>query len=241
MADFKLNGITPDGVGKIKLGSVDVQEIYMGSTLVWPPSIDPGQVEICSLIWTNTNSIETELIAGGNIPISANGVEWRAAWINQTPAACYWDFDANNASYGLIYNYFAKNLVKPPVGFRLPTPSDFNTLETAPCFPSPTPNGNKNRYGASPGNWDPSLLTNTTELGDSGFNSQGYGYTSVASSGQGGIIFSLPQRAEGYWTDIASISTIGWGLQITPQGDLGSLGFSDANSWGLFIRFVKDA
>jgi hypothetical protein len=38
MADLKLNGITPDGVGKIKLGSVDVQEIYMGSTLVWPPS-----------------------------------------------------------------------------------------------------------------------------------------------------------------------------------------------------------
>ena len=36
MADLKLNGITPDGVGKIKLGSADVQEIYMGSTLVWP-------------------------------------------------------------------------------------------------------------------------------------------------------------------------------------------------------------
>ncbi len=41
MADFKLNGITPDGVGKIKLGSVDVQEIYMGSTLVWPASDTP--------------------------------------------------------------------------------------------------------------------------------------------------------------------------------------------------------
>ena len=38
MADLKINGITPDGVGKIKLGSVDVQEIYMGSTLVWPIS-----------------------------------------------------------------------------------------------------------------------------------------------------------------------------------------------------------
>src|SRR5210317_2255650 len=41
MADFKLNGITPDGVGKIKIGSVDVQEIYMGSTLVWPMSTPP--------------------------------------------------------------------------------------------------------------------------------------------------------------------------------------------------------
>ena len=45
MADFKLNGITPDGVGKIKLGSVDVQEIYMGSTLVWPLSSPPCMFE----------------------------------------------------------------------------------------------------------------------------------------------------------------------------------------------------
>jgi surface protein len=42
MADLKLNGITPNGVGKIKLGSADVQKIYMGSTLVWPPSSPPG-------------------------------------------------------------------------------------------------------------------------------------------------------------------------------------------------------
>ena len=69
MSDLKLNGITPNGVGKIMLGSADVQEIYMGSTLVWPISIDPGQVQICNLIWTDTNSSETELIAGGNIPI----------------------------------------------------------------------------------------------------------------------------------------------------------------------------
>ena len=41
MADFKLNGVTPDGVGKIKIGSTNVQEIYMGSTLVWPMSTPP--------------------------------------------------------------------------------------------------------------------------------------------------------------------------------------------------------
>ena len=199
-----------------------------------------GQVEICSLIWTNTNSSETELIAGGNIPILTNAVDWKAAWSNQTPAACYWYFDANNASYGLIYNYFARNLVKPPAGFRLPTPSDFETLETAPCFPSPTPNGGKNRYGANPGNWDPSLLTNTTELGDSGFDSQGYGYTSIAPSSQGSIFFSLPQQAEGYWTNIDSNNSIGWGLQIQ-TGELVSINFGNSNGWGLFIRFVKDA
>ena len=36
MGDLKLNNITPDGVGKIKLGSTNVQKIYNGSTLVWP-------------------------------------------------------------------------------------------------------------------------------------------------------------------------------------------------------------
>lgn len=38
MADLKLNGITPQGIGKINLGSSAVQKIYSNSTLVWPPS-----------------------------------------------------------------------------------------------------------------------------------------------------------------------------------------------------------
>jgi surface protein len=42
MADLKLNNITPNGVGKIKLGSSDVQKIYNGSTLVWPISPTPA-------------------------------------------------------------------------------------------------------------------------------------------------------------------------------------------------------
>ena len=235
MADLKLNGATPDGIA---LGSTKVKKVYSGTTLVWP--LIPGEVEICDLIWTDTNSSETELIAGGNIPILTNGVQWFDHWAAQTPAACYWNFDVNNASYGLIYNYFARNLVKIPIGFRLPTPSDFNTLDTTPCFPSSPPTGNKNRYGAKPGDWEPSLLTNTTELGDSGFDSQGYGYTVIASQSQGGISFVLPKRAEGYWTDIDSNNLIGWGLNIG-QSDLTSINFSFSNAWGLFIRFVKDA
>jgi len=215
----------------------------MGIPMIPPDSsASSNEVTICGLTWKTKNSSETELTAGGNIPILTNGVDWRSYWSNQNPAACYWDFDANNASYGLIYNYFARNLVKLPVGFRLPTPSDFETLDTPPCFNLPPPDVNKNRYGANPGNWDPSLLTNTTELGDSGFNSQGYGYTSIAPSSQGGIFFSLPQQAEGYWTNIDSNNTIGWGLQIDiTKNELYSINFSNANSWGLFIRFVKDA
>lgn len=40
MADLKLNGITPDCIGSIKLGGIDVQKIYDGSTLVWPFGCD---------------------------------------------------------------------------------------------------------------------------------------------------------------------------------------------------------
>ena len=113
MADLKFNGITP-GVNKIKLGNSSVQKIYDGSTLVWPTSIDPGEVQICDLIWTTTNSTETELIAGGNIPIYTNAVEMRAKYLQQQPAACYWQFDENESYRGLYYNIYARNVVKPP-------------------------------------------------------------------------------------------------------------------------------
>ena len=41
MADLKLNGVTPAGIGKIKLGSTDVKKVYSGTTLVWPISSPP--------------------------------------------------------------------------------------------------------------------------------------------------------------------------------------------------------
>ena len=50
MADLKLNGVTPAGIGKIKLGSIKVQKVYSGSTLVWP--LYPGEVTICEYICT---------------------------------------------------------------------------------------------------------------------------------------------------------------------------------------------
>lgn len=184
MADLKLNGITPDGVGKIKLGSVDVQEIYMGSTLVWPtstpPGPDPETVNICNLIWTTTNSIETELIAGGNIPICTTTAEMQTKDQQQLPAACYWNFDANESYRGLYYNIHARSLVKPPSGFRLPTPTDYNIIAASPCNPN---SPNQNRYGAPlPNNYDPNVLTDTSFLGATGFNAYGYGGGRVLSA-----------------------------------------------------------
>ena len=217
----------------------------MGIPMIPQSGDDPGtgQVEICSLIWTNTNSSETELIAGGNIPILTNQADWYSAWQAQTPAACYWDFDPNNASYGLIYNLFARNVVKKPIGFRLPTNADWDSLFSPPCFPFPAPTGNKNRYGANPGNWDPSLLTITAELGDSGFNSQGYG-RAVLNIFTGVFSFIDSGEWEQYHTDDTT-NFSGWYGYIVNNNSLEATflalnGNPDPGSDGCFIRFCKD-
>ena len=202
-----------------------------------------GQVEICSLIWTNTNSSETELIAGGNIPILTNQADWYSAWQAQTPAACYWDFNSNNASYGLIYNLFARNVVKPPIGFRLPTNDDWESLALEPCFPFPAPTGGRNRYGANPGNWNPSLLTITDELGDSGFNSQGYGraFLNVSS---GVFSFLNSGEYEYYHTDDTTNFSGFYGYYVqfgSLQGVFLALNGNPNNgAYSCFIRFCKD-
>ncbi len=234
MSDLKLNGITPDGVGKIKLGNTDVQKIYSNETLVWP-SLGPGEVEICNLIWTNTNYTETELTAGGNLPILTNQTDWYNAWQAQTPAACYIDFDSNNSSYGLIYNYWGRLEVKKPLGFRLPTQSDFSTIFSSPCFTGVI----SNRYGANPGVWDPSLLTDTTELGDSGFNSQGYGQ-GVLNSATGVVTFPDFGVKESYWLDSIDATSKGFGLFVS-NGYLNGIIKGNSTRWMLFVRLVKDA
>ena len=238
MADLKIQGITPVA-GKLKLGSSDVSKIYSGSTLVWPTSPGPGQVQICDLIWTDTNSSETELIAGGNIPILTNNTDWNNAYQNQTPAACYWDFDSNNASYGLLYSYFTKDLVKPPAGFRLPTDSDWFSMTSSPCY---TNTGSRfNRYGANPGNWDPAILTNTAELGDSGFNLQGYG-EALLNPSTNLLDFQNDQVVGAIWVNKITGWPVAYGFFIdTNAGVLGSINYGDYDRRTFFMRFVKDA
>ena len=90
MADFKIQGITPIA-GKIKVGDNSVEKIYSGSTLVWPtssPAPDPGEIEVCNYIWTQENSIETELAAGGNIPIVSDFASFKLLNDASQPCAC---------------------------------------------------------------------------------------------------------------------------------------------------------
>ena len=237
MGNLKINGITPTS---IYLGGSDVQKIYNGSELVWPPSIDPGGVEICNLIWTDVNSSETELIAGGNIPILTNQAEWYSAWQAQTPAACYRNFDSNNASYGLLYNYFAKDLVKPPLGFNLPTITQYNVLKNAPCYTDT--GGGLNRYGENPGNWNLSQLTNTSELGDSGLNIQGNGYAELNTITQT-VTFPNFEIVETHWMNVIVPGGVDGNMLFinSLSGTLGQTYRSPDNKFAYFIRFVKDA
>ena len=46
MADLKLNGITPDCIGSIKLGGIDVQKIYDGNTMIWPFGCDDPYIPV---------------------------------------------------------------------------------------------------------------------------------------------------------------------------------------------------
>jgi len=234
MADLKLNGVTPDGIA---LGSTKVKKVYNGSTRVWPP-LGPGEVEICDLIWTDTNSSETELITGGNIRIIDNQADWYTYWLSQSPVACYWNFDSNNASYGLLYSYFAKDLVKPPLGFRLPLNPDFNVLKNAPCYTNT--GGGLNRYGKNPGNWDPALLTNTSELGDSGLNIQGYGYAILNTTTQS-LSFQTDGITEVHWADQQTPGAVDGVMHFILNGALGVTSLPPDNKNSYFIRFVKDA
>jgi uncharacterized protein (TIGR02145 family) len=242
MADLKLNNTTPDGVGKIKLGSTNVQKIYKGSTLVWPtspgPAPDPGQVEICGLIWTDANSSETELIAGGNIPILTTAAEMRTKFLQQKPAACYWQFDENESYRGLYYNIYARNVVKPPSGFRLPTYSDYSTLNQQACNPN-TPN--QNRHGAPPpNNYNPSLLTNTDFLGDSGFNAYGYGGAAVLNSTE--VFWQFDTTYAVFWTSGAANQTGSRiSFAVSSSNYLTFAAWADSTYELASIRFVKDA
>jgi len=201
------------------------------------PGPGPGEVEICSLIWTTENSSETELIAGGNIPILTTAAEMRTKYLQQQPAACYWQFDENESYRGLYYNIYARNVVKPPSGFRLPTFSDYSTLTGAGCN-SDRPN--QNRYGAPlPNNYNPSLLTNTDFLGDSGFNAYGYGAASVFSSTQ---VFWLSNTTHAtFWTSGAANQTGSRiSFAVTSSNYLTALSWANSDADLASIKFVKN-
>jgi uncharacterized protein (TIGR02145 family) len=231
MGDLKINGYTPTN---IQLGGADVQKIYNGSELVWPSSLGPDEVQVCSLIWKKANSTTLAKVGGGNIDFATNANDWASAHTNQIPTACYFEFDSSKASYGLIYNHWAKSVIQPPTGFRLPSQDDISELTA--CYGT-----NDNPLGADPGLWDTSLLTNTIGLGTSGFNAHGYGYAYVGYTLSEPVSWVENKRVEIYWGDNNYPSLTGLHVQFYTNGHLRQVTYSNSNKEiSTFIRFVKD-
>jgi hypothetical protein len=259
MADLKFGNVTP-AVGNIKLGSNNVSEIYQGTTKLWPLGTppQPGEVTVCDLVWTKTNSTITATTTGGNIPIVTNENDWITKCQNNEAAACYWQFDSNNSYRGLYYNVFATDVIQPPTGFRLPTQQDWQDLIS--CAATGSPDGNldvtslgNNYYGFWPSN-----VVSNSRFGTVDFNSIGAGYASNGSTsspppypsqgwfsqGQRDIYHqqqpSLPASyypVAMFWSGPTSL-TQDWiaGYSAATFTD----GFATGKNFGYSMRFVKD-
>jgi uncharacterized protein (TIGR02145 family) len=154
------------------------------------------------------------------------------------PAAAYWQYNENESSRGLYYNLYARSVVKPPSGFRLPTYQDYQEIADLACNPN---DPNQNTHGAPlPNNFDPTKLTNTDFLGDSGFNAYGYGKALVFSSNT--TAWSSDGVAATFWTSRAENlvgSRIDFSCVSTPTLELSV--WADSSFELASIRFVKDA
>jgi len=262
MADLKFGNVTP-AVGNIKLGSNNVSEIYQGATKLWPlgTSPQPGEVTVCDLIWTKTNSTITATTTGGAIPIVTNENDWITKCQNNDPAACYWQFDSNNAFRGLYYNVFTTEVIQPPAGFRLPTPQDWQDLIDCAATGSPdstkdvTSLGN-NYYGF----WSSNIASNS-RFGTVDFNSIGAGFAANSSTSS-----PPPYPSQGWfsqgtrdlyhqqqpWSSLPASYypvTMFWrGPQGANQNWIVGYnnasfndGFTSGKNGGALMRFVKDA
>ena len=180
MADLKFGNVTP-AVGNIKLGSDNVSEIYQGSTKLWPLGTppQPGEVTVCDLVWTKTNSTITATTTGGNIPIVTDATGWGQAVQNQQPAACYYQHDPVTYGYlGLYYNKFCLSVIQPPTGFRLPSPADWNDLRTCLLPPPPiTDSTYSNQIANNYYNLWPSAVNSLSDINTVDFNSIAGGAT----------------------------------------------------------------
>lgn len=254
MADLKFGGVTP-GTGDIKVGSSNASKIYQGSTLLWPLGVapQPGEVTICDLIWTKTNSTITATTTGGTIPITTDATGWGQAIENQQPAACWYKNDQATYGYlGLFYNKFCLDVIQPPAGFRLPTSTDWT--DTRSCVASGQPQINyanqivNNYYDL----W-PSAVNSLSDINTIDFNSIGGGSISASK-------FSGSNYYQSFWnTDRAYY----WHSSQTSTNPRTALGIIHAyrssnnyvylnnlssttssslvyNSNGFNIRFVKD-
>ncbi len=255
MADLKFGGVTP-GTGDIKVGSSNASKIYQGSTLLWPLGVapQPGEVTVCDLIWTKTNSTITATTTGSTIPITTDAIGWGQAIENQQPAACWYKNDQATFGYlGLFYNKFCLDVIQPPAGFRLPTSTDWT--DTRSCVASGQPQvNNVNKIVNNYYDLWPSAVNSLSDINTIDFNSIGGGHISAykTSGSNYGQSFWNTDRAF-YWhsnqtstnprTVLGIIHAYSSFNNYVYSNNVSSTTSSGLpyNSNGFNIRFVKDA
>lgn len=151
-------------------------------------------VTIGSQVWMKFNLDVTtyqngELIERADLPFNNNIT---------TPSWCYYAHNAaNNATYGKLYNGYAVNDARNicPIGFRVPTQADFNTLATS--IGGNGSGGKLKETGTAHWTTPNSSATNTTGFtalpggymgnanSSSNMNNQGYFWTSTPITGGG--------------------------------------------------------
>ena len=168
-----------------------IAQVVPQGFLVNPP--DPTVV-IGTQVWMKYNlAVATyqngDAIEGADLPFNRTST---------TPAWCYYAHDAtNNATYGKLYNGYAVNDTRNicPVGFRVPTQADFNTLAS---FIGGNANGGKlKETGTTHWTTPNTLATNTTLFtalpggymgnanSSSYLNNQGYFWSATPITGGG--------------------------------------------------------
>jgi uncharacterized protein (TIGR02145 family) len=202
MSELKIGTATSEpAAGTLKVGSTDIQEIYLGLTKIWPSApLCPGaeEVQIGNLIWKTAN---TESLSGSSGDIlyysQLSGSTARDSYTNEIPVSALYVGNSNNQQYGRYYNKYAARDIIPPTGFRLPTDADFENLnsELQQLF-----NENENAVtsigGGEPNFWN-SVIEENYYFGRSCFNSKGVGAWQPNSTGNNN---SGENGVARYWT-----------------------------------------
>jgi uncharacterized protein (TIGR02145 family) len=147
---------------------------------------DVTTVTIGTQVWMKYNLDVTRYQNGD--PIEGADIDFDRT--TTTHAWCYYNHNANfNATYGKFYNGYAINDARNvcPIGFRVPTDADFNTLAT---YIGGAGNGYKLRQ-ADPGLWN-SPTTVSTDM---------YSFTALPAGYMGNANSSSNMFSFGYfWT-----------------------------------------
>jgi len=77
------------------------------------------------------NNLDVSTFRNGEAIVEAHSkTEWKKAGLNQQPAWCYYNFDAENAACGKFYNWYAVSSAKKlaPEGYHIPTSPELKEL-----------------------------------------------------------------------------------------------------------------